>query len=79
MTTGAFTNRLAVAPIQGSTQKDRIESFAMGIFKPDLYRNFGIGFVLGALAVGAMTAQDWRAEFSSEAFAATDQAERVSD
>ena len=51
----------------------------MGLFKPDLYRNFGIGFVLGALAVGAMTAQDWRAEFSNTAYAATEQAERVSD
>ena len=51
----------------------------MGLFTPDLYRNFGIGFVLGALAVGAMTAQDWRAEFSTTAYAATEQAERVSD
>ena len=25
----------------------------MGLFKPDLYRNFAIGFALGAMAVGA--------------------------
>lgn len=42
----------------------------MGLFKPDLYRNFAIGFVVGALAVGAMTAQDWRAELAAPAHAA---------
>ncbi|WP_217896682.1 hypothetical protein [Novosphingobium sp. B 225] len=36
----------------------------MGLFKPDLYRSFGIGFVLGALALtGAMVAQG-RAQIS---------------
>lgn len=30
----------------------------MGLFKPDLYRSFGLGFVLGSvLLVGAMWAQ----------------------
>jgi len=47
----------------------------MGPFKPDLYRNFGIGFVLGALAVGALSAQDWQAELSSKAYAATAEAQ----
>ena len=42
----------------------------MGLFKPDLYRNFAIGFIAGALIVGAMTAENWQAEFDSRAFAA---------
>jgi hypothetical protein len=47
----------------------------MGLFKADLYRNFAIGFFAGALAVGAMTAQDWKAELASPAHAATADAE----
>ena len=43
----------------------------MGLIKSDLTRNFGIGFLLGAVLVGAMTAEDWKAEFSQEAYAAT--------
>ncbi len=45
----------------------------MGLFKPDLYRSFGIGFLVGALLVGALTAQDWTQEFSGTAYAATAQ------
>ena len=47
----------------------------MGLFKPDLYRNFGIGFLVGALVVGAMAAKDWSQEFSGKAYAATAQEE----
>lgn len=32
----------------------------MKLFAPDLYRNFGIGFVAGALAIGATTIDDWQ-------------------
>ena len=38
----------------------------MGLFKSDLYRSFGIGFVLGTLALtGAMVAQG-RADVSGQ-------------
>ncbi|MEO9461921.1 MAG: hypothetical protein ABJ242_04215 [Marinomonas sp.] len=42
----------------------------MGLFKPDLYRNFVIGFLLGALVVVANASPDWEAEFSGKAYAA---------
>lgn len=42
----------------------------MGLFKPDLYRNFAIGFLIGAIAVGVQSAPDWQAEFAPEAYAA---------
>ncbi|MEP2735390.1 MAG: hypothetical protein ABJP34_03750 [Erythrobacter sp.] len=42
----------------------------MGFFKSDLYRNFAIGFVLGACVVVASAAPDWQAEFAPKAFAA---------
>ena len=29
----------------------------MGLFKPDLYRSFAVGFVLGAIALGAAMTQ----------------------
>lgn len=45
----------------------------MGLFKPDLYRNFAIGFVLGALAIGYSAAPDWQAEFAGKAHAAETQ------
>ncbi len=43
----------------------------MGLFKPDLFRNFAIGFVIGTLAVGAMSVQDWSAEIATPAYAST--------
>ena len=42
----------------------------MDLFKPDLYRNFAIGFLLGALVVVANASPDWEAEFSGKAYAA---------
>lgn len=51
----------------------------MGLFKPDLYRNFGIGFLVGALAVGAIAAKDWTQELSGKAYAATTQEETSSN
>lgn len=42
----------------------------MGLFKPDLYRNFAIGFLIGVLAVGIGATPDWQAEFSGKAHAA---------
>ena len=50
----------------------------MGLFKSDLTRNFAIGFILGASAVVASAAPDWRAEFAPEAFAA-EAAEQADD
>jgi hypothetical protein len=43
----------------------------MGLFKSDLYRSFGVGFLIGALMVGASLAPHLEAEFASPAKAAT--------
>ncbi|WP_298470942.1 hypothetical protein [uncultured Erythrobacter sp.] len=45
----------------------------MALFTPDLYRNFGIGFVATALALGAASIDDWsqvNADFAPAAQAA---------
>lgn len=42
----------------------------MGLFKPDLYRNFGIGFFVGALLVGASLAGELTTDIASPALAA---------
>lgn len=42
----------------------------MGLFKPDLYRNFGIGFLIGALLVGANLAGEFTTDIASPALAA---------
>ena len=42
----------------------------MSLFTPDLYRNFALGFVGGALIVAAMTADEWADEISPPAQAA---------
>lgn len=49
----------------------------MGLFKPDLYRNFGLGFLIGSLLVGASLAPNLADEFSTAAQAAP--AETFSD
>ena len=49
----------------------------MGLFKADLYRNFAIGFAIGAAAVGAMTADEWKAEIATPAYAASAEAANV--
>jgi len=43
----------------------------MRLFKPDLYRNFGIGFGIGALLVGASLAPHFEADLATPAKAAT--------
>lgn len=43
----------------------------MGLFKPDLYRNFVIGFALGAAAIVVSAAPQGEAEFAGQAQAAT--------
>ena len=43
----------------------------MGLFKPDLYRNFGIGFMIGALLVGLSLAPQFSTDIVSPASAAT--------
>ena len=47
----------------------------MTLLKSDLSRNFGIGFVIGALMVGAMSVQSWDTQVASPAMAATADAE----
>ncbi len=42
----------------------------MTLFSPDLYRNFGIGFVLGTAIVGAATIGEWSEAISPPAQAA---------
>lgn len=43
----------------------------MGLFKPDLYRNFALGFALGAVLVGVSVADNWQTDLASPAQAAT--------
>jgi len=43
----------------------------MGLFKPDLYRNFTLGFVAGAVLVAVSVADNWQADLASPAQAAT--------
>lgn len=43
----------------------------MGLFKPDLYRSFAIGFALGAALIGLYAAGGFQAEIASPAQAAT--------
>lgn len=42
----------------------------MTLFTPDLFRNFGIGFAIGAAFVGAATIGEWSDEISPPAQAA---------
>jgi hypothetical protein len=42
----------------------------MRLFRSDLFRNFGIGFVVGALLVAGANAETWSDEISSPAQAA---------
>lgn len=42
----------------------------MGLFKPDLYRNFAIGFVLGAIVVAAQIGPDMWQQIVPDAHAA---------
>lgn len=42
----------------------------MRLFSTDLYRNFGIGFVVGALLVAGANAESWSGDLGSPALAA---------
>lgn len=42
----------------------------MGLLKPDLYRSFGIGFLVGAMLVGASLAGELSTDIASPALAA---------
>ena len=42
----------------------------MRLFSTDLYRNFGIGFVTGALVVVGLNAHNWGGDLASPAQAA---------
>jgi hypothetical protein len=42
----------------------------MRLFSSDLFRNFGIGFVLGAVVIVGANAEDWNAAVASPAQAA---------
>lgn len=46
----------------------------MGLFKPDLYRNFAIGFMIGAAVIGIVSAPQWDGDLASPAQAATSNA-----
>jgi len=39
----------------------------MRMFSPDLYRSIAIGFVLGALAVGAASTDEWNVQAANPA------------
>ena len=43
----------------------------MGLFKADLYRNFAIGFLIGAVMIGVAAVPEWDAELASPAMATT--------
>ena len=42
----------------------------MRLFTPDLIRNFGLGFLVGALLVAGANAEDWSGDLASPAKAA---------
>ncbi len=42
----------------------------MNLFAPDLYRNFALGFAVGAVIVGAATIDQWADQISPPANAA---------
>lgn len=42
----------------------------MRLFSPDLFRNFGFGFVLGALLIAGANAERWGGELAPAAQAA---------
>ena len=50
----------------------------MGLFTPDLYRSFAIGFAVGAVIIGASTVPNWDTDLASPAQAATTAQETVS-
>ncbi len=43
----------------------------MTLFTPDLFRNFGIGFLAGAIVLAASTLDEWGPHLESPAQAAT--------
>ena len=51
--------------------KPNQETVSMGLFTPDLYRNFAIGFAVGAVIIGASSVPNWEADLSSPVQAAT--------
>lgn len=51
----------------------------MGLFKPDLYRAFGIGFVLGAVALVATMGAEGRFQLSDQVIPAAVAAPVVAD
>ena len=43
----------------------------MGLFTPDLYRSFAIGFAVGVVIIGASAVRNWDTDLASPAQAAT--------
>jgi len=43
----------------------------MGLFTPDFYRNFAIGFAIGLVVIAASAVPTWNADIASPAQAAT--------
>jgi hypothetical protein len=55
---------------QGPAGHKRYTSYPMRLFSTDLFRNFGIGFVVGTVLVVGANAQDWGGAMASPAQAA---------
>ena len=52
----------AASYIGCNTRTHEPKVHAMGLFKPDLYRSFGLGFLIGTMIVGAsLTGGDFSA------------------
>jgi hypothetical protein len=47
-----------------------VTSFPMRLFAPDLYRNFAIGFAVGAALIAVTSADRWDGNLASPAIAA---------
>ncbi|MEL7446802.1 MAG: hypothetical protein AAGK02_13500 [Pseudomonadota bacterium] len=64
------TSKAIIAKERGEDKPNEHETRVMELFRSDLYRNFGIGFVVGALLVGAMTMNSWDGDIAPSAQAA---------
>ncbi len=51
----------------------------MGLFKPDIYRSFALGFVLGALALTGTMVAEGRANFANPVIPAAQAAPALPD
>jgi hypothetical protein len=68
-----FVHHLAIAFCHRARRnlKTNQESVSMGLFTPDLYRSFAIGFAVGVVIIGASAVRNWDTDLASPAQAAT--------